>query len=293
MPKKSSTKPHLAFSLIELSVVILVIGILVIGITKGNRIITQAKLKSAQSLTTSSPVVSTSGLVLWLESVDENNFLAAQTSDGANLTQWKDRNPQMTTKNNTSRGTSDSNITYKAKGINGLPSIYFNGTSGASSFLSGSAIITPNNHVTFFIVSKSDDNIAAVWRSAFQNGTQGSNGFSYQKNSAVGAGKRSFTLSTVIDNLGSIISVIPEVASATYNGTNATLFINGTQDTLTPGTGTMKAPTGGLSIGNISTGTTAWSGLISELIVFNRVLTTTERRAIEQYLGTKWGVRVI
>jgi len=48
----------LAFSLIELSVVILVIGILVIGITKGSRIISEAKIKYAMALAQASPTAS-------------------------------------------------------------------------------------------------------------------------------------------------------------------------------------------------------------------------------------------
>ncbi|MCE3255904.1 MAG: hypothetical protein K0R25_1398 [Rickettsiaceae bacterium] len=67
MTNKQQNKPKLAFSLIELSVVILVIGILVVGITKGMSIMRSAKLQSAQSLTQSSPVALIDGLKLWLE----------------------------------------------------------------------------------------------------------------------------------------------------------------------------------------------------------------------------------
>ena len=52
-------KLKLGFSLIELSVVILIIGILVLGVTQGSRILTEVKLKSAIALTTSSPVTAT------------------------------------------------------------------------------------------------------------------------------------------------------------------------------------------------------------------------------------------
>ncbi|MFM7621329.1 MAG: prepilin-type N-terminal cleavage/methylation domain-containing protein [Alphaproteobacteria bacterium] len=40
-----------AFSLIELSIVILIIGILVAGVTQSSRLIRQMKLLSAQSIT--------------------------------------------------------------------------------------------------------------------------------------------------------------------------------------------------------------------------------------------------
>ena len=130
----------LAFSLIELSIVILVIGILVAGVTQGTRIMTQSRLSAAKALTTSSPVTLMKGLSLWLESTNENNFPTGQAVDGANITGWNDSNPQTIEKNNFSRGTSNANIAYEASGINNLPSLKFNGTTGLANFLTGKLI---------------------------------------------------------------------------------------------------------------------------------------------------------
>ncbi len=44
----------LAFSLIELSIVVLLIGILIAGVTQGSRLIRQSKIKTAQNLTKNS-----------------------------------------------------------------------------------------------------------------------------------------------------------------------------------------------------------------------------------------------
>ena len=63
-------KNNKAFSLIELSIVILVISLLVVGVTKGSRLMSEAKLKSAQALTSSSPVNAMTGVVLWLDATD-------------------------------------------------------------------------------------------------------------------------------------------------------------------------------------------------------------------------------
>jgi prepilin-type N-terminal cleavage/methylation domain-containing protein len=54
-----------AFSLIELSVVILIIGILVAGVTQSSRLIAQFRLKTAQNLTINSPVSSIKNLSTW------------------------------------------------------------------------------------------------------------------------------------------------------------------------------------------------------------------------------------
>ena len=42
---------HKAFSLIELSIVVLIIGILIAGITQGSRLVRQSRLVVARSLT--------------------------------------------------------------------------------------------------------------------------------------------------------------------------------------------------------------------------------------------------
>ncbi|MBU6338893.1 MAG: prepilin-type N-terminal cleavage/methylation domain-containing protein [Rickettsiales bacterium] len=59
--KKNTYK---AFSLIELSIVILVIGILFAGVMQGRSLIQKSRLKTAQSLTKSSPVSGIYGLLL-------------------------------------------------------------------------------------------------------------------------------------------------------------------------------------------------------------------------------------
>jgi len=141
-------KIKLGFSLIELSIVILVIGILVIGITKGSRIISEARLKSARSLTVSSPVASTSGLFLWLDSVSEKSF-DTTIAEGDLISNWYDINPQSTSKINFAKSGSE-RPTYRSSSMNGLPSVEFGGahniTSASSSF--------PYNNYSIFIVSK-------------------------------------------------------------------------------------------------------------------------------------------
>jgi len=44
------------FSLIELSIVILIIGILVSGVTQSSRLIRQIRIQSARNLTVNSPI---------------------------------------------------------------------------------------------------------------------------------------------------------------------------------------------------------------------------------------------
>ncbi len=68
-----------AFSLIELSIVILIIGTLIAGVTQGSRLVRISKLRTAQNQTSTSPVSSIDGLALWLDAVDEINIAVGNT----------------------------------------------------------------------------------------------------------------------------------------------------------------------------------------------------------------------
>ncbi len=130
---KESSK--LGFSLIELSVVILVIGILVIGVTQGSRIISAAKLKSARALISSAPVNSTSNLILCLETTSDKSFDAG-LGNGNQITTWYDLNPQSVTKNNATQITDNSyRLIYTNNLINGLPALRFDGANDYFDYL--------------------------------------------------------------------------------------------------------------------------------------------------------------
>ncbi len=74
-PKKVKEKAKkTAFSLLELSVVILIIGILITGVMKGGSLISSSRLNSARSLTARSPVGEINGLTAWYETTSLQSF---------------------------------------------------------------------------------------------------------------------------------------------------------------------------------------------------------------------------
>jgi hypothetical protein len=77
------------------------------------------------------------------------------------------------------------------------------------------------------------------------------------------------------------------VISASYNGSSSVGYKNGTSYV----TGTIdNINTTGLSIGGwVSIG--GWIGEISEIIMFNRLLSTSDRQTVEGYLAWKWGLQ--
>ena len=70
--KKAQLKK--AFSLIELSVVVLIIGILIAGISQSSRLVRAMKLSTARSLTRSSDVNSIQNLTAWFDATAEGVF---------------------------------------------------------------------------------------------------------------------------------------------------------------------------------------------------------------------------
>jgi prepilin-type N-terminal cleavage/methylation domain-containing protein len=288
---KSKSKSK-AFSLIELSIVILVIGILIAGVTQGSALILKAKLKTAQALTQSSPVSAISGLRLWLETTLEQSFEENQASDGTTVTIWYDINPQVSSK---LFARSAGAVKYKEDvAINSLPSLYFPSELGDFFTIStnktatvATAIPTENNAFSFFVVAQADA-IGAV-DNLFFNGT--SNGWGYANGDA---NKTVFNADTAIT--GAVAKATAEIISVTnVGGTTGALksYVNGVIDI--SATSTFTSPTGGLYIGSgDSTGSTTdnWKGYISEIIIFDKKLSNTDRRAVEEYLGKKYNIQV-
>ncbi len=310
---KTTNSNKLAFSLIELSVVILVIGILVIGITKGSTILKNAKIKSARALTAGSPVNSISNLALWLDATNSSSIATGTTAtnsfdnaeDGSNVVSWKSFNSQSDNQITVS-ATSDANrAQYIASGLNGLPSISFNGTSSA--FESTVAPIRAGNqNMTLFIVSsKSNINSYAymVGQYANSSGTGGANdsmtfytvgtgGITY-----VYTGILCATMSCYVEEgvqFGGYQSSKPSVMGVSTS-TNSTRFY---YNKLTSVRGALPS-TWSIGSGYFVVGTRKQSGsngiwfggLISEVIMFNRTLSANEMSSVSEYLMLKYGIK--
>ena len=156
-------KIHTAFSLIELSIVVLIIGILIAGVTQGSRMVAQSRLTTAISMTSGSPVNSIPDLFLWLDATDSPNIAVGTALSGVygsaedddNVTNWRSRNPQSTDQINFSAALDTNRPKYTRNGINNLPTINFDGISDTivSPAIDSSQILS-KNQVTIFCVVK-------------------------------------------------------------------------------------------------------------------------------------------
>ena len=74
-----------AFSLVEISVVVLVIGILIVGLVQGKDMLSDMRINSARTYTDKSPVPSIENLALWLETTQQNSLFINTNSVNAPL----------------------------------------------------------------------------------------------------------------------------------------------------------------------------------------------------------------
>ncbi len=117
-----------AFSLIELSIVILVIGVLIAGAIQGSKMISKAALASARSLTKSSPVASIKSLSLWFESTSKESFIDSESDDNLSISKWYSINPIDKQKISAGQNTSGLKPKYISNAINNLPAVQLDGS---------------------------------------------------------------------------------------------------------------------------------------------------------------------
>ena len=117
-----------AFSLIELSIVLIIIGLLIGGIVGGKTLIDEAKLSRVQQTTASSPVNSIEDVQLWMEATNTNSYNSGLPLDGDPIDIWNDNNVQVDKKINFSQSNNTYTPQYTRNGINNIPAIRFDGT---------------------------------------------------------------------------------------------------------------------------------------------------------------------
>ena len=159
-----------AYSMIEVSLIILIIGILFAGAYQGFNVYNETHLASARTLSQNSIVGRLPNMAFWYETTFENSFQNGEGYDGKTVSVWLDRNNQQLTKLNAySAQKSDSaKFSYEANniseasgptlvvnGINGLPSLNFKNTNSSSKFF----VVDPNlkfgkDDITIFAVAR-------------------------------------------------------------------------------------------------------------------------------------------
>lgn len=294
----SSKKRFKAFSLIELSIVILIIGILITGIIGGISLLDKARLNTARTLTASSPVAGIPDIYLWVESTSQDSFIESETVDGQRISTWYDINPQSTQRRSLTQSTTAAKPFYKEKYRNGLPSVSFRFSNNRATLQSSNYPDTPQKF-TIFAVS-----------SLGSAGTTG-NGFFliYIKNAITlrynNSSESNYNSTFIYDGSSfeprAQISTSPkfntvQLLTSTYDGTTLTIKRKDPISTTATASTTRRVylqPED--SIVQIyqdirDTGGSTVIGEVMEVIVFSRKLTDEEYSAVESYLNKKWQI---
>lgn len=284
-----------AFSLIELSIVILVIGVLISGFSKYDKIITKFRLISARTQTASSPVTSIKNLVVWYETTSEKSFINSESEDGLPVSIWHDINPQLALKRNATAPSESERPFYKISNF-GLPMLYFNGFNSLA--LPNGTIPSGDSAFTIFIVNSCicTNGYATLYSVGNWSANTKVNYMRYFGQ---------ITMEARINSSYQIISAPPQIRNALITYTNTYNNSAGSKGMYIYRSGNLVVGPSAINSGlddvasdNGYIGRTYWGGefffgYIGEVIIYNRYLTTEERKAVEAYLDKKWGTKKV
>ncbi len=269
--------------------------------TKGSSIIRKAKLISAQSLTRSSPVASTKNLVIWLETTSGKSFTDSERVDTAltaqgTISTWNNINPHISLADNAVQATDTNKPRYVASGINGLPTLNFDGVDNRIEISLSPAITSEQLEV--FIVCKRiavlrHTSSAVFLRNDTTSDSDNTSSMLLAYEASVGKVLQTYRGSPKSSKNPHPGNAIPYIFSTKFDGVNNTAYFNGTAQGSTTSSGNFNI--GRVLIGSRLIGGSIlnhYNGYIAELIVFNRALSNQERNDINQYLSTKWGITI-
>lgn len=300
---KNFSKNLQAFSLVEISVVILIIGILIAGISSGADLFNDYKLATARKLTMESPVPRIADLGLWLESVSEKSLINNNDSiiikNGELVKKWLDINPLNTSKPFLEQVDQTAMPTYVSDGINNLPSVKFDSTNRQMR-MNGSFSEIFSLESTIFMVLNPNSVVATSDRPVSEIFSFGSlvhpaliiDSYYRYDNTNVTYFFKGGTTSEYI--FTSAKSNRTQIYKRVYNPliNQSYVDINGVQASSTAVlSGNYVRPVS-MTLGNHPLGAyTTFGGLVGEFIIYNRALTNVEIKRVENYLKAKWGVK--
>ena len=289
-PKDNLKIYNKAFSLVEISVVILVIGILIAGISKGVDLYQDHQLNIAQNLTRNSIVNRIGDLVAWYETSLPSSFDANEAKiNNGYITKWNDNNTLSIYKNNATAGTplntGNQPIIVKNAFNNSIPGLRFS----RSQFLNYNPTSLIKSNYAIFVVEQRRGS-GSNW---FLGGTSTSTGsnlhLGYQSNTVLVQSHYNPDLYVTVSAYARPTPIIHTFLFSTNNGLSYSMngVVKAADSTKTNPITSYSNPKIG-SVVNIH----FYNGDFAEIIMFKKSLQLTEIKAIESYLGIKHGIAV-
>ena len=225
-------------------------------------------------------------LQIWLDASDSSTFYNATfggslvTTDGGAVARWEDKSGNN---RHATQGTANARPILKTSIKNGKNVLRFD---GSNDYLIGTSSRW-TNQVTVFYVAKTNTATSYVFSDgtstnadAFHFGWNGSkpsfygNGWNNQNPRAVSGA----------NNTGSFILV------SSILGTSSSIFVNATTPINSVVTGGSLSQNTNFNFLIGHEGFWFFNGDISEVLIYNTVLTTNQRQSVEYYLNAKWAI---
>lgn len=256
-------------SLIELSIVLVVLALMVGGVVASRVMIRSARLANAQNLAANSPVTDMDSLVFW----SETSMISKEVNlSEPEIEEWEDNS--VFRKHATQTTTAEQPIFIESDILAGLNSIYFDGSNDG---LETDSIVNAVKY-TAFVVFNTRGYTNSGTNYFFFNGNNSGDGW------GLSTVETDLTATALEDEI-----TISRIATVVYDGSDKVIRINKRQLS-----STSVAPAsniqGAFYIGSRD-GTGNIEAEIAEIIIFNRDLFTTEVDEIEDYLYKKYMIR--
>jgi prepilin-type N-terminal cleavage/methylation domain-containing protein len=277
MPVKS--RHFRGFSLIEVSVVIIIIGIFVAGIFVADGMISKFRITAAKSLTQSSPITALPSSALWLETSLDSSFNSGETQNGSDLSAWYDQRNASSKVVISAAGASP---TY-SNTINRIHAVEFDGAANKYFTFDGS-FLNKSDYTIFVLEKRKDSKSDNYFLGETGAGLNNSLALGYSANNQIihaqGANSYPSGISSYSDSKDK-----PRIFTFTHSGiTGNQTYINGVLAAENTDPDALAHLTG---ISTLAIGK-GYVGEIGELAIFTEALEVADRASVEDYLGKKW-----
>lgn len=293
--KKSQINLKKAFSFIEISVVILIVAVTLIGVMQGQEMYYKMRLNSARLLTEKTDLGMIDGLTVWLEATTAKSFDNGQMVDSTKISKWVNLYSTPLSKIDFTQSVFASQPQYYRYAINGLPAVRFDNAQTLSTSSLYINDFASNQEVTIFLVQQSySSSYSSAYPFCWMSGSIPKTTMLLTNTKALG--KITFYFGSFSDILqtSSQLNFLNKNNILTYYKSSANVGIRLNRASLISGASTQTISDTAytsLSLGGCHQRTGYFFyGHIGEFIVFNRALNNSEIDLVEKYLSEKWGI---
>ncbi len=263
-----------------------------VTVTATNAVGTGAASTSVTAVPYPAAVMSTSALRLWLDGADPATMFqnttatTPATTAGQSVARWNDKSGKTDGSGINFAQSTVSTERPALSTVNGHLVPTFDGTSDYLGLRSVSMLPVGTTTSTIFAVATMTGDAGSTYQTLFEYGTA-SNGASrtiYKNAGNADDIVDAYVIGWVSDGTW---SASPTISTAEFASANVKMWHAGRPQQSAAGafnTGTAFA-----DIGRETTNGYYWQGAVPELIVVDTVLSSAQRRSVEEYLARKWG----